>query len=97
MAMLIPSEPSYRKTPYHLWTKRDHFEHDVDNYCQCHVRIRYRSKEWVEFTERFVEYWEDWRGCWVAEEAWNEFTLYLRLPEGEYTPDVYDPSWDFRR
>ena len=57
----------------------------------------YRSREWVEFTERFVPYCEDWNGCWVAEEAWREFTLYLCLPEGEYYPDEYPEGWDFRR
>jgi hypothetical protein len=33
----------------------------------------------------------------VAEEAHREFTLYLRLPEGEYYPDEYDNDWNFRR
>ena len=97
MTQLIPSLPDYRTKPYGDWTKRDHFEHEVDMFCQREVKIRYRSKEWVEFTERFVSYWEEWRGCWVAEEAWREFTLYLRMPEGEYYPDEYKPDWDFRR
>lgn len=97
MGQLIPSPPAYQITPYHQWTKRDHFEHDVDSFCTREVKVRYRSQEWVTFTERFVEHWEDWRGCWVAEEAWREFTLYLRLPEGEYYPDEYAPDWDFRR
>jgi hypothetical protein len=33
----------------------------------------------------------------VAEEAWREFTLYLRLPEGEYVPEEYPEGWHFRR
>jgi hypothetical protein len=33
----------------------------------------------------------------VAEEAWREFTLYLRLPEGEYYPEEYPEGWHFRR
>lgn len=97
MAILRPSPLPYNTTPYHEWTQRDHFEYEVDSYCRREVRIRYRSAEWVAFTERFVGYWQDWRGCWVAEEAWREFTLYLTLPEGEYYPDEYADDWDFRR
>jgi hypothetical protein len=92
-----PSPPAYITTPHHLWTQRDHFEREVDWLCQRETRIRYRSREWHEFTERFVERCEDWNGCWVAEEAWCEFTLYLRLPEGEYEPEEYPEGWHFRR
>lgn len=97
MTQLVPSPLPYTTKPRHEWTQRDLFEQDVDWYCQRAGRTRYRSREWVEFTERFVPYCEDWRGCWVAEEAHREFTLYLRLPEGEYYPDEYDNDWNFRR
>ena len=97
MAILRPSPLPYQTKPYDVWTRRDHFEREVEMFCQREVKVRYRSREWHEFTERFVRYWEEWRGCWVAEEAWREFTLYLRLPEGEYYPDEYADDWDFRR
>lgn len=97
MTQLVPSPPAYRAKPRPDWTQRDLFEYEVDSYCQYATRVRYRSREWIEFTERFVPYCEEWRGCWVAEEAWREFTLYLTLPEGEYYPDEYDDDWNFRR
>jgi hypothetical protein len=96
MKQLIPSPSAYLTKSPDEWTPRDLFEREVDWYCQGHARVRYRSKEWVEFTERFVPYCQDWRGCWVAERAWIEFTLYLSLPEGEYYPEEYDDDWDFR-
>ena len=97
MKPLRPSAPAYLTKSPSDWTRRDLFEREVDWYCQGHSRVRYRSREWEEFTERFVWYCEDWNGCWVAEEAWREFTLYLTLPEGEYTPEEYPEDWHFRR
>ena len=87
----------YTRKPRHEWTKRDFFDYEVDSYCRSATRVRYRSREWYEFTERFLPHCEHWNGCWVAEEAWNEFTLYLILPEGEYTPEEYPEGWHFRR
>lgn len=77
------------------WTQRDLFEYEVDMVCSYHSWIRYRSSEWVAFTERFVPFFEDWNGCWVAEEAWREFTLYLTKPEGEYEPMEYPEGHSF--
>jgi hypothetical protein len=87
----------YTRKPRHEWDKRDFFDYEVDSYCRYATRVRYRSREWHEFTERFLPYCEHWNGCWVAEEAWHEFTLYLILPEGEYTPEEYPEGWHFRR
>ena len=97
MPQLIPSPSAYLTKSPDEWTPRDLFEREVDWYCQGHSRIRYRSREWIEFTERFVPYCEDWNGCWVAEEAYREFVLYLTMPEGEYYPDEYPEGWHFRR
>lgn len=87
----------YTTKPRHEWTQRDFFEQEIDWYCQRECRTRYRSREWVEFTERFVSHYTQDFGCWVAEEAWREFTLYLILPEGEYVPEEYPEGWHFRR
>lgn len=94
---IYPTPPEYTTKPRWEWSQRDLFEQEVDWYCRRESRTRYRSREWREFTERFVPYCEDWNGCWVAEEAWREFTLYLSLPEGEYEPDEYPDGWHFRR
>jgi len=87
----------YTTKPRYEWDKRDFFDYEVDMYCRYSARVRYRSREWHEFTERFPPHCEDWNGCWVAEEAWHEFTLYLVLPEGEYVPEEYSEGWHFRR
>lgn len=51
----------------------------------------------MAFTERFLPYCESWNGCWVAEEAVNEWNLYVSLPEGEYEPLEYPEGHHFRR
>lgn len=86
----------YTTKPRHEWTQRDLFDQEVDWYCQNKALIRYRSKEWHEFTERFLPFCTPDYGCWVAETAWHEFTLYLILPEGEYVPEEYPDGWHFR-
>ena len=63
----------YTLKPRHEWNRRDFFDYEVDSYCRCATRVRYRSREW------------------------HEFTLYLILPEGEYTPEEYPEGWHFRR
>lgn len=95
MTTYYPPLPDHALKDRSEWTRRDYFESEVDSYCQYHVLTRYRSREWVEFTERFVAYYEEWNGCWVAQEAWQEFTLYLRHPEGSYEPRDYPQGCSF--
>lgn len=89
--------PAYTITPRQWWTKRDFFEQEVDWYCQREGKQRFRSKEWVEFTERFIRYCENWNGCWVAETAYKEFVMYLSLPDGAYEPEEYPEGHHFYR
>jgi hypothetical protein len=76
---------------------RELFDREVDWHCQYKGIMRPRCREWVEFSERFVPFCEDWNGCWVAETAILEWNLYLRLPEGEYEPVEYEQGWHFRQ
>ena len=78
-------------------TVREQFEKEVDNYCRFISVYRPRCKEWVEFSQRFVDRYEKWNGCWVSEMAVKEWFLYMQLPEGEYEPEEYPEGWDFRR
>ena len=75
---------------------RELFDREVDWFCQFKSVQRPRCREWVEFSNRFVPFCEDWNGCWVAETAIFEWNLYLRLPEGEYEPVEYEQGWHFR-
>lgn len=73
------------------------FEREVDDFCRFATIRRPRCREWVEFSRRFVPFCFEWNGCWVAEEAVNEWRLYVSLPEGEYEPLDYPPDFDFYR
>ena len=95
MTTYYPTPPEYTTKPYAQWNTRDFFEREVDSHCGYHTLTRYRSREWVEFTERFLPYCDDWRIGWVAGEAWREFTLYLRHPDGEYEPREYPDGCSF--
>jgi hypothetical protein len=97
MTQLIPSPSEYLDKSPSEWTQRDLFEREVDWHCQHRSILRPRCREWVEFSERFVAFCEDWNGCWVAETAVLEWNLYLRLPEGEYEPVEYEQGWHFRQ
>lgn len=78
--------------------KRQQFEKEVDNAIRfMSMGHRPRCKEWVEFSQRFVDRYERWNGCWVAEMALKEWFLYLQMPEGVYEPEEYPDGWDFRR
>lgn len=78
--------------------KRQEFEKEVDNSVKfLRLGHRPRCKEWIEFSQRFVDRYERWNGCWVADMAVKEWLLYLQLPEGEYEPEEYPEGWDFRR
>ena len=92
--VIILTSPSAR----HLLSGMDRelFEREVDWFCQYKSMMRPRCREWVEFSNRFVPFCEDWNGCWVAETAIFEWNLYLRSPEGEYEPVEYEQGWHFR-
>lgn len=97
MPVIRATPPRYTTVHISEWTQRDFFEREVDWFCRGAGVIRYRSCEWVQFTERFVPHCEDWNGCWVAETAWQEFSLYLSLPEGEYHPLDYPMGYSFHK
>lgn len=91
-----PTPPEYTHKPRHEWTQRDYFEQEIDWYCQIKSVLRPRCREWVEFSERFVSFYSDDYGCWVAETAMLEWGLYLSSPEGEYEPVDYPEGHHFR-
>ncbi len=78
-------------------TKRELFEREIDNSVKfLRIGHRPRCKEWIAFSERFVERYTREFGNWVADVAIQEWIYYLQVPEGEYQELFLPEGWNFR-
>jgi hypothetical protein len=78
-------------------TKREFFELEVDNSVKfLGLGHRPRCKEWIAFTERFVERYNPYFGNWIADVAIQEWAYYLQVPEDEYQELFLPDGWNFR-